>query len=260
MTSYCRELVRFRPGVYRAHNTDLHGFGLARLTAHFLITGRKEPRIFGHVVQSHDRFSMKWLRGSGIEIGAGKMPTRLFGAADAVQADTDPSLFFGGTHADSIFSLDDPHLSPTTLYDFSVASHVLEHVDSFIHELQNLIKFVRPGGTIYVALPIVEHLHDAAWMPDYDFQHHVDEYREPLRYADAHDQLIVDEHAKLYETGFTIAKSDRFVHHKHNYTLEGWMMIIGQTLAFLKWPARLVDCGYGYERNDCLFILRRAVG
>ncbi|QDM17932.1 methyltransferase domain-containing protein [Tardiphaga sp. vice278] len=254
--------VHFDLTTYRAQNPDLAGFSDGELAAHFKNCGFREKRCYAAVDDDHERFSMRWLRGKGIEIGAGSSPTRLFGDATTELADVDASLKFGGSRYDQLFSLDDPQLTErmgVNVFDFAIASHVLEHVDSFLRGLKNLIDLVRPDGIVYVSLPIKEYLYDKHWMPFYPFAHHVEEFAHPLKFADGHDRLIIGEHEQKYEAGgdFTIAQQDRFLHHKHNYDLHDWTALLFQSLEFLGGPARVVDSGFGRQRQDCNFVLQK---
>lgn len=270
----------FDAAVYRNCNQDLNTKTDDECRAHFDAHGKFERRAFARVASTHDRMSMRWLRGSGIEIGAGSEPIALFGHAERCFADVDRDLKFGGASIDYAFNLDDPVLFdhvPQAAFDFAVASHVLEHVDSFLLGLRNLIGLVKPGAIVYAAVPSCEFDFDGTWMPNFDFQHHVEELSEPLKYARVHDDLLVEVYRRGWVAGagreldafrdeqFYTALLDegrllptqRFPHHKHSYSFAGWTQIIMQSLAFLG-KARLVDSSFGYERMDCNFVFERA--
>ena len=272
-----RDLARFDAEIYRRCNRDLQDRSDAECRAHFEVYGRFEPRMFGCVDTTRERFSMRWLRGRGIEIGAGNSPLPLFGETTVRHADADPSLKFGGERADDVFSLDDPALFERMAggaYDFAVASHVLEHVDSLLHGLRNLIGLVRPGGFMYAAVPSSEFDHDGTWMPRFEFDHHVEELADPLRYARLHDELVVAVYRRVppdqwprdafHDDAFHAAvaagrlpANGRFPHHKHSYDFQEWTRILIQSLDYLGQPARLVDSAFGAERMDCHFVLQR---
>jgi hypothetical protein len=262
MLTTCREWKLFRPSVYRGSSPEELGeMPLWKLVAHFLKHGKRERRIFAVVAAAHERLSMRWLRGKGIEIGAGSSPLRLFGETSVVYADVDPTLAFGGSHADAFFTLDDTRLLEKLAcgYDFAVASHVLEHVDSFIWGLKNLIEMTKIGGHVFVALPCIEHLHDKHWMPKFDFAHHLAEYSNPEAHCIMHDNLIIQEHLRVHnEEGYNVPKSERFLYHKHNYSYHDWLSLILQSLDFLGFPAQIVDSAYGYERRDFVVVFERA--
>ncbi len=128
----------------------------------------------------------------GIEIGAGRFPTELFGDAAAINADIDSGDLFGTDAVKHRLSIDDP--VPAALqgrFDFVIASHVLEHADGIIRAVENLLDLSRPDGTIYIVVPDIRFLIDAAWMPYFDLAHHADEYRNPGKYNAMHDQIVL---------------------------------------------------------------------
>jgi predicted SAM-dependent methyltransferase len=197
---------------------------------------------------------MKWLRGEGIEIGAGDKPTPLYGWASVVLADSDSDLRYGGAICDRYFSLDDRELLGRVggdAYDFAVASHVLEHLDSFIWGLRNLIGLVRVGGIVYGAVPISKYDYDRNWMQYFPFSHHLEEFDEPLKHAHIHDEAV-----RLI-TGMEVRPADRYRNHKHTYEYHDWSTLFVQTLEFLGGSARIVDSSFGYERSDANFVLER---
>jgi SAM-dependent methyltransferase len=257
----CREGQLFDAKIYRSLNIDLHNLNDDACARHFVEFGKRERRLFGNVHTAHERISMKWLRGQGIEIGAGSNPTKLFGSTDVKLAEFDQTFFYGGTGADHFFSIDDPQLLNRPLsdrYDFAIASHVLEHADSFIWGLKNLIDLVVSGGIAFIALPCKAHLHDREWMPYFDFQHHLEEFQAPRKYSKLHDDLVIREHKRMTGETITIPENERFMHHKHNYEFDEWFSLIALSLQHLGSPARIVDAAVGYERLDTLVVVEKA--
>lgn len=270
------ELVKaFDVAVYRSANLDLRAAGHSdeALRSHFLEHGYKERRIFGPTGSAVEYLSMRWLRGQGVEIGAGNNPTRLFGDAAVVMADFDPDLSFGGSHFDLRVSIDDPDM-PRIIgrqFDFAVASHVLEHSDSILRSLSNLANVVRSGGIVYVILPDIRQLDDANWMPNFDFAHHITEFTDPLDYAKLHDDLFfaqlgpdigggnaiadfMPEYRAAVNSG-NIPQHWRFMHHKHNYTYGDWLELMVDARRFLNGAFEIEDARYGLDRHDCHFVL-----
>ncbi len=243
--------------IYRRENPDLAHLSSRELRSHFGQHGFRERRSFTRTHDAASHFSMRWLRGDGIEIGAGSSPTPLFGGATAVLADSDPTLKYGGSRADSIFSIDDDNLAAAIgrTFDFVVASHVLEHADSFIRAVKNTCDIVAPGGVVYIVLPDIDFLHDREWMPSFSFEHHVEEFSDRLVHAEMHDDLIKAEHRRLHGNDLQIPPDERFLHHKHNYRFHGWTKLLVEALTFLGTPATLADAGYGRNRYDCHYIL-----
>jgi SAM-dependent methyltransferase len=264
---------KYQRAIYRAFNADLSDLKDEDLDSHFNVS-QHERRIFGETNGDVELLSMRWLRGDGLEIGAGRYPTPLFGNASAVYGDCDEELVFGGGRLDIGISLDDLRFSETLPqnFDFIIASHVLEHVDSFIRAVHNLVSSVRPGGIIYIVLPDKEFLNDKNFIPDYSFEHHELEFTNPLLFAKVHDDLFIganisgiDEnnmHADLSEEyksqikSGKISENNRFLHHKHNYSYIGWVDLILQTKKYLKNSFDILDMRYGHARRDCHFILR----
>jgi SAM-dependent methyltransferase len=243
------------------------------LSEHF-DKSQHEPRIYAEVQNTVELLSMRWLRGQGMEIGAGSYPTSLFGNASAILNDCDASLAFGGHELDLLCSVDAPEFGRLSekKFDFVIASHVLEHVDSFLRAVENLICVVKPGGMIYIVLPDIEFLNDRLWLPMFDFDHHIDEYSEPFKYAKIHDNLYIegskdgifqennhaylsDEYKQAIHTG-KILENQRFLHHKHNYRFNGWLEIIESSRKFFNNKIVIEDARYGHERMDCHFMLK----
>jgi SAM-dependent methyltransferase len=259
--------------IYRGFNADLCDLSDEELDQHFLVS-QAEPRIFSGINGDVEFLSMRWLRGAGMEIGAGKYPTPLYGNATALYADCDEELTYGGEKIDVDLSLDDVHY-PEKLprkFDFVIASHVLEHINSFIRGVHNLISSVGPGGIVYIVLPDKQFLKDKTYIPDFSFEHHELEFKNPMLFADVHDKHFLgvnqpeldnstlhadvsEEYKDQISSGIILHK-DRFLHHKHNYNFEAWVSIMFKTKAYLKNSFEIVDIRYGHLRQDCHFILR----
>ena len=264
-------MAEFDADIYRRNSQDLHHLSEDALRAHFHSVGVGERRVYGRTDTTVERMSMRWLRGHGVEIGAGRNPIPLFGNAERQLADIGASTSFGG-EAEWIFNIEDENIKLEQKLDFVVAGHVLEHCDSFIRALGNLLSLVNENGVVYVILPDKRYLHDRHWLPDYDFEHHLAEWREPLIHAREHDTLFlsgittdvrINDHAeypedvaRALENG-VLPADQRFLSHKHNYRFAGWIRLIEQTLETLKSPFVIEDCGFGRERMDCHFVLLR---
>jgi hypothetical protein len=265
-------LTEFSATVYRQYNLDLRHLNDRELLEHF---GKHphERRIYGYTSTTVETLSMRWLRGTGVEIGAGAYPTPLFGQARTQMTDCDQTLAFGGKQLDAQYSVDDPEFSRANLarYDFSIASHVLEHADSFLRALENLLAITRVGGIVYIVLPDINFLLDKNWLPNFDFAHHVAEYNRPLMHAELHDRLYIEgsgtgiwhtndiaQLSKEYQQAVASGKipaDQRFLHHKHNYTFNDWLGILRQAQSHFGNRFAFVDVRYGHERSDCHFVL-----
>jgi SAM-dependent methyltransferase len=264
----------FSAAIYKLFNTDLAHLSDVELHDHFE-ANKHENRIYKLVSSDVEFLSMRWLRGKGLEIGAGSYPTPLFGNASVTHADCDVNLAFGGTEVNYLKSLDAKDFSENHYdeYDFVIASHVLEHCDSFVRAIENLISIVKKNGFVYIVLPNIKFLNDINFIDDFDFQHHIEEYEEPLKYSKLHDKahisacvdfieeenphaLISDDYRKAIQCGF-IPQTMRFMYHKHNYDFEGWIDLIRNTQKYLGDKSKLVDLRYGHLRNDCHFIIQK---
>jgi SAM-dependent methyltransferase len=270
----------FDPEIYRANSLDLAHLDDLALHDHFEHVGFAEPRIFGRTETTSQYLSMKWLRGDGIEIGAGRYPIELFGKAEAINADIDSGALFGTAAVQHRLSVDDP--VPAALsgrFDFAIASHVLEHADGLIQAVQNLLDLVRPDGTVYIVVPDVRFLVDVEWMPRFDFAHHMEEYREPGKYNAMHERLAHDHMRRNSATasagqqlvnggqvhGDDVIKllndgeggKSRFMNHRHTYDPDGWLGLFVDIQRFLPKRFTFLETRYGMERSDCHFVLRR---
>jgi predicted SAM-dependent methyltransferase len=266
----------FSLSLYRSYNLDLAHLSDESLFAHFLVN-QKDRRVYAKTDSTVEFLSMRWLRGDGFEVGAGAHPTPLYGNARALLSDCDDSHAFGGERVDIAGSVNDPDFwrDKEDNYDFVVASHVLEHVDSLLLAIDNLIKITRNDGAIYITVPDICFIRDKEWMPHYNFEHHIDEYNHPHQNDELHDNIFIEYikscdinkakesmHARLEDDYLarvrrgSILESERFMHHKHNYDFNGWLDILHQSKCFFSNKIKFVDARYGHERMDCHFVFQ----
>jgi SAM-dependent methyltransferase len=190
-------------------------------------------------------------------------------------ADCDEGLVYGGSEITYLKSLDAKDFSDghQDKFDFVIASHVLEHCDSFIRAIDNLISIIKKNGFIYIVLPNIKFLNDVNFIDNFDFEHHKEEFEEPLKYVDLHDKAYIaasvnsieDENphvfiSESYRSALrsgVIPQSMRFMSHKHNYDFEGWINLMRDCQKFLGSKFSLVDLRYGHLRNDCHFIIQK---
>lgn len=283
--------ARFEPLIYRNHSLDLSALDLSDedLAAHFYSFGHREPRVFGRTNSSAEYLAMKWLRGRGLEIGAGRFPTKLFGSAVCEYADVDGGEAFGTQELGHRLSID--CRIPDKLiggFDFVIGSHVLEHADGVIQSISNCLDAVKPGGIVYIVVPDRDCLEDAKWMPIYSFDHHVAEFHQPGLNDCYHDELAfthmrANAHTlghdpesgasqdDLVPSGGQINVRDlrllldsgtsgthRFMLHKHTYDFDGWASLFVDVQRFLKRRFSISEMRYGMERFDCHFVFRRS--
>jgi SAM-dependent methyltransferase len=171
----------------------LQGLSDVELLKHFENYSH-ERRIYGMTQSTTQLLSMRWLRGKGIEIGAGRYKTPLYGNADSLIADCNEESVYGTKAVELEFSIEDRNFSNNHKgrFDFVIASHVLEHTDSLLRSLENLLAIAKFGGIVYIVLPDIRFLIDNNWMPNFDFNHHVLEYENPKIFNYLHDELFID--------------------------------------------------------------------
>lgn len=115
-------------------------------------------------------YSRKYLSGSGLEIGALHNPLPV---ADGVRVtyvdrlepeelmnrypELDPKSIDRSIVVDDGFVLDTVALESQ---DFVIANHVLEHSMDPLHTLANWHRVLKPGGVIYVTIPVAEYCFD----------------------------------------------------------------------------------------------------
>jgi SAM-dependent methyltransferase len=281
---------RLVPQIYRNHSLDLSALKLSDydLAAHFYRFGHREPRVFGTTNSTAEYLAMKWLRGRGLEIGAGRFPTKLFGSTVCEYADVDGGEAFGTQGIGHRLSIDCP--IPEKLlgsFDFVIASHVLEHADGVIQSISNCLDAIKPGGIVYIVVPDRAYLEDAKWMPSFSFDHHIAEFHQPGLNDHHHDDLALS-HMRanahtvrlnlesragkndLIASGGQISAMDlgllldspssgalRFMLHKHTYDFDGWISLLVDIQRFLKKRFLISEMRYGMERFDCHFVLKR---
>ena len=105
----------------------------------------------------------RWLRGSGIEIGALNAPLEVAPGVTVHYVDRAPVDVLRGQYGE----LADQSLVPVSIIgdahdlsaladesvDFVIANHLLEHLENPIRGLQEMLRVIRPGGILYTALP-----------------------------------------------------------------------------------------------------------
>jgi SAM-dependent methyltransferase len=282
MKKYDLTIDSFDPEIYGKSSQDLRNLNLStdELVAHFYSYGIKERRKFSIHKSQSESFSHIYLRGHGIEIGAGASPTILM---ESVNCD------YGDIAHDGLFDsyslkLDkkiidinkienvDPKL--VAKYDFVIASHVLEHCDSLVRSLKALRKLSKPGGIIYVVLPDSSHDNDGALLKKHGVAHHFIEYYFP--------NIFLKKHRNNFLRSVDFVKSDNnitskegnapvgilrsailnnhipmeydYIFHRHSYEYKDWITLILKLNNYFKIGLRLIDSGFGHERNDAHFI------
>jgi SAM-dependent methyltransferase len=94
------------------------------------------------------------------DVGAGDAPYReLFSHVDYVTIDWEHSPHEGASAVDLVASADAIPL-PEGSFDAVLLNQVLEHVPNPAHVLAELLRILRPGGHLFVTVPLVWELHE----------------------------------------------------------------------------------------------------
>jgi predicted SAM-dependent methyltransferase len=126
---------------------------------------------------TREDLARRYLQGDGIEIGPLTWPMRMPPGARVRYVDhagrDELIRLYGdsfdgqGAYASAIPETDvvDDGATLATFadasVDFVVANHVLEHIEDPIGALENLLRVIRPGGVLFLALPDARHTFDA---------------------------------------------------------------------------------------------------
>lgn len=266
----------FDCNAYRSKNQDLKDLTSEDLLEHFKRHGHKEPRPFAYCKTTVDRLSMKYLRGEGLEIGAGEAPTPLFGEASCLYADISEQTVFGSTGNNRII-YDINHPTPLLkTFDFVIASHVLEHVDSLARGLTAIGQLLKNDGIAYIILPNLESDADQFWMPKFGHIHHIVEKFWPSAFRARHEkdfcrgmgnidattgwgpiQQKFPEDLKNDMRKGKVSPMYRYIYHRHSYNFSDWTSLLLFLAKNTNPRMTLIDATVGEERSDCHFIFKR---
>ena len=262
--------------VYRSKNQDLRNLTSEELIEHFKLHGSKEPRPFAYCHTTVDRLSMKYLRGEGLEIGAGENPTPLFGETSCLYADISENTVFGSTNNNRIiFDINHPKPLLKT-FDFVIASHVLEHVDSLARSLSAIGRLLKKDGIAYIILPDIKKDADQFWMQKFSIFHHIVEKFWPTAFRSQHEkdfcrgigdmdvtigwgpiqQKFPEDLKKDLRKG-QVTPIYRYIYHRHSYNFNDWTRLLLFLLKITYPRLTLIDSAVGDERSDCHFIFKR---
>src|SRR5690349_5077202 len=100
-----------------------------------------------------------------LDVGAGEQPYReLFGHLDYVTTDWSNSVHPGARQVDIVAPADNLPIEEGS-FDAVVCTQVLEHVSEPLDVLSELFRVLRPGGCLYLTVPLAWEEHEAP----YDF-------------------------------------------------------------------------------------------
>jgi ubiquinone/menaquinone biosynthesis C-methylase UbiE len=127
-------------------------------------------KLLRRVFSKRKRLASKYLRGSGLEIGALAYPLFIPPGASVTYLDKISREEAARTHPDQDSSklvevaiIDDGFTLASVQdasFDFLIANHVLEHTPNPVLALGNWSRVLRPGGILYLCLPFAAHTFD----------------------------------------------------------------------------------------------------
>jgi len=145
-----------------------HRLARLRREARDRVLGRGEPDL--KVVR--EDLAVRYLRGSGIEIGALNFPMRVPPGVHVRYVDrqsgeelrAEYGAMYPGVPIVAPDVLDDGERLATFAdgsLDFVIANHMLEHTEDPVGTLRHHVRVLRPGGVLFLALPHPVHTFDA---------------------------------------------------------------------------------------------------
>lgn len=266
-------------GAYRSKNQDLRNMADNELVEHFKLCGYKERRTFAYANTTLGRLSMKYLRGEGMEIGAGGDPAPLYGNASCLYADIAEDTVFDSTKNNNnkiLFDINHP-TSLSQRFDFVIACHVLEHVDSLIAGLSTIGQLLEKDGIAYIILPNMECDADQFWMSKFGRIHHIVEKFWPSAFRTRHErdfcrgmtdidpatgwgpiQQKFPEELKRDILKVKVTPDFRYIYHRHSYNFRDWTSLLLFLTKITNPQLTLIDATTGDERSDCHFVFKRS--
>lgn len=128
-----------------------------------------------------------YIKGLGLEIGALHFPTKVPPTADVKYVDilTNEQLakHYPEVPADQMVPVDIVddgqylHKVDDGTQDFVIANHFLEHCDNPLAAVENMLRVLKPGGILFMAVPDKRYTFDAD-RPVTSFEHVLRDYRE----------------------------------------------------------------------------------
>ncbi len=222
---------------------------------------------FGRTMLAH-----VYLEGNGLEIGGLNHPLGLPRRARARYVDRMPVSELrlqypelAGVDLVGVDIIDDGELLSTVAdcsQDFVIANHFLEHCQNPILAIQNLLRVVRPGGVVFLAVPDKrftfdverpvtpwDHLvQDFAEGPEWSRWTH---YREWARYVNhVPENQVVERAQELLDMDYSI--------HFHVWTECEYLLFLTRLRADLDFNFDVL--AFTQQGNECVSVLRKGAG
>lgn len=221
----------------------------------------------------------QWLSGSGIEIGALHRPLTVPEGVFVRYVDRLPESGLREQYPE----LKDESFAPVSLIgnaqdlsalpddsvDFVIANHLFEHLDNPIKGLEEMVRVIRPGGFLYLALPEPRVTFDRDRTPT-SVEHVLDEYRNGSESTkEAH---FVEWVEKVEPNGADVSAADRkarvaellamdYSIHYHVWRPDTFMDFLAAARAVTGIKLELADfapCN-GESDNEFIFVLAKGI-
>ncbi len=176
-----------------------------------------------------ERLARRYMKGSGLEIGALHCPLLLpanvrVKYVDRVSRQESIAKFpeLDASEIVAVDYIDDGFVLsaiPESSQDFLIANHVLEHTPNPIQVLKNWIRIIKPDGILFITVPIAEECFDRGRSLT-TLEHLTDDFELYNRYAQTRDQnRIVQKNKDHLREWINISErnifSKRYPEYKH---------------------------------------------
>ncbi len=219
------------------------------------------------------QLSSKYLKGTGLEIGAGAVPLQTAGDAKTEYLDYAPKTFiaqhFGISEdqvlCDLVGSMESIPAKANT-YDFVAASHVLEHLEDPIRGLKEVFRVLKKEGVLFLVVPNIK-------SSEFDFNrnvlpisHFIEEHENEdikrnnklVHYREfvSSSQIKPDVNLKAYESRVEeFIESDRRIHF-HAYGPRLLIALINHVSNHFAVEPKILDSFYFEFSNELILVLK----
>lgn len=232
-----------------------------------------DPDPLSKQMKTRNKVAAKYIRGEGIEIGACHVPVktakgvhvRYVDMMTAAEMREKFKYLPEGSFVREVDIIDDGEkldsIEPESV-DFIIANHFFEHCANPIGTLKTHLSKLRPGGTLFYAIPDKRHTFDSE-RPETPFEHTLADYVEgPQKSAGAHYLEWVkyiekiEDHKEAVEKADSILKSDARIHF-HVWTSESFSGFLAGAVKTLENAFRIETLIPG-NGNEFIVVLRKA--
>jgi SAM-dependent methyltransferase len=180
-----------------------------------------------------------------LDVGAGEQPYReLFGHVDYVTSDWAHSVHPGARRVDIVAPADDLPVDEGT-FDAVICTQVLEHVAEPADVIAELFRVLRPGGRLYITVPLTWEEHEAP----YDFYRYTRFGLEHLLGGAGFQDISVSPRNDAFTTIAQLMRNTRGI------TAGAPDAVAAQRAVATQALSRLADLVADYEELDAAWIL-----